>query len=1587
MSQRYENYMKFARAVARVRGFIVRNRILLITVGALALTTVGAYLGTKGIIMEDPATVEAIEGFKFEYGQPIEATCSSFMSNAKYQFSPEAEENWSYAVPENVGPYKMRAVSQSSFGERYGDVHHFEIKPKKASVSIVNRQIKFEEEPRFTADGLLGGHKLVATEWSYDDLFTLTPNLVVNQVTIHNAAGADVTANYDVAFPSGEDAKMSIEPRVINVTLAEQTLLYNGAEQTFAGDYSIKGGKLAEGDVLCQDPVKALHAGKYSHGGFTVEDAEGNDRSMFYDIKTENPEAYTILAKPITVASKSADKTYDGKGFSLEDRGIVTALDPSGNPVPDTFAYEFKNDLSDDYAPGTYENAYDYTLGNAEDYNVTAKTGNLTIARRDLHVHIEGEWTYKGNTFAAEVFDNAGFLKDDYYSFLDGTSLASGDVLRIKCEGEIYGEKTFVAQILHGEKDVASTCYNLVIEGGIGTWKAELTLAGKDNSFTYDGKPHGLECEIKGTQGNDAVDLDDEFKSTTITDVGFIEATPSASAIKNEAEEDRSVYYSVTASAAKTTITKRPLQIKVSPSYEYTGETIDFALAPSQYEYVNDTTLAEGHRIEIQGQKDVLFPLPGSTPSGSSFVATVYDEKDVDVTSNYEISITDSSTTALHKLKLSDAATTTSFVYDGTEHTLDFKVEGELAADEYSYSFDKKSIVYPGTVSATPKFASAANKTTGEITAGYYEAETEEIKITVTKRPVSIICHPSRAYAGSVGEMINSEGTQTLFASEYDIATGDYTGLVGADYVEIKTTKNIFALEGEEKPGYTCHFYHGDGSSADDCYDVAFVDGGFTAEKDPTSFGFSFVSSGTNELEMTYDGTYQTPIITWTDDKSLGGSAKEPTGTFSSWGPKAGVYEVSVPAESFTLYDGLGVKADDYYTLKNAGTNVTAKLTINKRPITFNVKGRDGSPEIDITSGSLAPGHYYDWAYKDDGGTYAYDFTIFDQYGNKATENYDLTVTYESFSDLSLTLAAENVSFQYQGVEHYGSITISGDLRSGDTIQYVKGHAPEDFHWFSAGSGTYEPRVSKIVDSNGKDVTSAYTITTVPGNWEITPAPISITLFGSRTYNGTLFSETPLFSGSEYELITYLPDGSGGRIPSIYNGLFNTDSLTITPKDETIFVDALTPEYAIEILGWKDGKQVDFSSNYSLAPEDFDASGFAFYKADCYIHGQQETFFYDDKEHKPSAPTVEGLQGSDTLTDYAYDPEDPAVKTIHDGTDGRIDYEISDAVIKNGNSNRTKYYNVTYYPGYIEIDARITINLGTYYGVHTGLEQSIDEFLDRELVEDITPGLPSGFTFEKDELKFLGSVKDHGYNEFTLANLDLSSVHILDPKGNDVTDNFIIEGVTGGVYLDSAQLVVNAIGEVKTYDGVIFKVDISYAINLESGMEITWGPKSYTATVTYVGEHWRAGEYVLDIFGEEFEIHLYGEAHGGDAEGKSAELVEIDKSLYTILEGSVSSAMIARRALTIESDSIKEYTGFTVDFGMLRVTSGTFAKGDTIVATKPENTSFSEAITCNNGPDVGWSYSIVNSKGEDVTDCYSVIENWGTIEITELEDW
>ena len=1579
MSERYDKYERFARKVAKFRGFLFRYRILLISAALVGTLSLSGYLGGQGTIIEDNPFSGKAEA-NFIYGDAIEPQAKALFTGASYEYSPEGLDEWTMAVPTTVGSYKLRAFSDTMFGKRYGATHHFEIKPKAASLSIVQHTLPYGTEPTFLIDGLLSGHRLSATQWNYDDAYTLTPNLDVTGVTIVNASGADVSANYDVSFPEGEDKKMTITPRSINVSLTEETLVYNGGPQTFSGDYTITGGELLEGDELHQEDVVGTTVRLYQHSGFTVRDQDGNDKTVFYDIETLNPQAYAIMHLDVTIASAGRSKTYDGKGFSLSDRGEVTCLDSRGRPAPDKFTYSFYEDLSDQYAPGTYQNAYSYELEGASNYSITSVAGSLTIEKRPLHIQVSGNWQYHGNTFSQDVTDSSGALKSNYYSLVDGTSLANGDTLKVFYSGADYGTKTFSYQILRGST-IVSNCYDVTVNGSITTSKAELTLNGKSETYTYDGKPHGLTVEVTGAQGNDKVTLSSTVTGQSITNVGQISATPAVASIRNSANEDRSANYTITATAtASTTITKRPLKVRLSPHFEYTGTTIDYTLKPTDYVFQDGTSLANGDELTITGSKNAIFG-EGGNPFSATIVHVESGKGASNVTGNYDITLTDNSTVTYHDLYITGHEDT--YVYDGSTRTLDFSTSGTLSTDYYEYSWQgsgqsSTSRMVPGTITATPVLTKATKISTTEDTTSYYNVISTPATLTITKRPLNITCNPSRTYAGVVSDMVNASGTNTLLPEDYVIQTGANAGLVNGDYVSIRTTKNIFSLGPAEEPTYACSVFHANGAPADDCYAVSIISDGYTANKATCGIEFQFDETGTNEFEKVYDGTYSTPNTVVTGDL-YSVSASVPASTFSHFKSGVGVYEASVPMTGFTLYDLNGAKANDYYDLPDAA--VTATMTITKRPVTFHFYGLAYDPEVDIVDGSLAPGQYFEYKYIEPTSGSGYDYQITIKDGNTdVTANYEVTIERDSLGDTPLTLTANPFSSRYTGYMQYGSIDIVG-LRPGDVITYKSGHGPDDFMWQFAGSGTYEPQVSKITDIDGKDVTSTYEIETFEATYEILPAPLTITLSGERWYNGTLFSETPLYNGTECSFTVFTDDGLGGLTPISTDSLLGSDFLTVTPKDETIFVDAVDPEYTISIQNYQGASPVDSSGSYDITS--FDATGFTFHKASVTVSGNNDVFQYDGMAHTPSTPTVDGLYGNDALGTVTYDPTNPSITDPDEGNDGHIDYEITGATIVNGNSDRTKYYDISYNGGSIEVDGKVTLDLGTYHGVYTGLVQNVDDYLSGTQVGNLDPALPGGYVFVKSELRFLGGVSNRGYNAFTVDNIDLSSVRILDKNGDDVSANFKITEVTGGVYLESAVVTITPYAQGKIYDGNKVNILLTWDFRLQSGYDITWGESCFTVVAVCTVEAYLAGTYSIAVNSGNYEVHLYTDPDGDPVTDKTplSELTEIDGGLYEIT-GKTIAFSISKRSVTIETGDRREYTGFEVSFGECKLI-GTLADGDTFHVNAPLDRAFDKPMTCNNGPDVGWSYYITNAKNEDVTFCYRVNENWGTIVIDE----
>ena len=119
----YQEYKNKMAKLVRILDFIRRYKALIISVVATIFVLIVSFLATKGILLKSSLASDTII-----YGEKIEFSAKSLFSKTNYEYQKEGDSEWTSDEPVNVGKYRVRGVSNSSFGtHRYSDEYEFSI--------------------------------------------------------------------------------------------------------------------------------------------------------------------------------------------------------------------------------------------------------------------------------------------------------------------------------------------------------------------------------------------------------------------------------------------------------------------------------------------------------------------------------------------------------------------------------------------------------------------------------------------------------------------------------------------------------------------------------------------------------------------------------------------------------------------------------------------------------------------------------------------------------------------------------------------------------------------------------------------------------------------------------------------------------------------------------------------------------------------------------------------------------------------------------------------------------------------------------------------------------------------------------------------------------------------------------------------------------------------------------------------------------------------------------------------------------------------------------------------------------------------
>lgn len=388
--------------------------------------------------------------------------------------------------------------------------------------------------------GLLDGHTFSGVRYSakgtdartepYPGTFSNTENIVIK-----DAAGNDVTHNYNVKYKPGALTINPIGTVTVTIKGNHDSKVYNGAEQSVEGYtvVSISDINYKDTDFSLKVGVEAKATGTNASDtaypmGLTADSFVNNNKN-FKNVTfvVEEDGSLTITKRPLTIEGQSSEPiTYDGQTHSFMDWWPVTATDNtglvSGHEVSG-ISYLLTGKDADSYT-GEFTGTAKVMAGEVDvtgNYDIEYALGEMLIEPAEKIVI-----KITGNT-ATETYDGTEKSVTGYTADVKDSSIT----VKLK-EGKAATAKgTDVGKYMMGleaEDFVVSSTNNykeiaIVVEDGYLditpiTDKVVVTITGHKDEFTYDGKEH----TVNGYDTNISNQL---YKATDFTFTGKAEVS------------------------------------------------------------------------------------------------------------------------------------------------------------------------------------------------------------------------------------------------------------------------------------------------------------------------------------------------------------------------------------------------------------------------------------------------------------------------------------------------------------------------------------------------------------------------------------------------------------------------------------------------------------------------------------------------------------------------------------------------------------------------------------------------------------------------------------------------------------------------------------------------------------------------------------------------------------------------------------------------------------------------------------------------------------------------------------------------------
>lgn len=1239
----------------------------------------------------------------------------------------------------------------------------------------------------------------------------------------------DKSANYDIEYEYGT---IAITPLAIQFTVKDETKVYDGTPLK-ASDYTLSQELIGEDMPTVRYYGMITEVGEAESGIFVDEIHNGErDVTSCYAI-TRNAGTLTVTERPLKVTTGSRSWVYDGKTHSYVDgttaeglleahtlvfNGAMGATDVSevarenGNVVGIDNKYEVwvvSEDGTKDYT-GNYKIEYVYGKLTIEPLSIKIKTSTSTH-EYDGKAYSDGTFDYAddtpncvvsghelkvvgdiasvrfvesaptANAFLVGVFKGIEDKTDNYaidYDFgaisitprkvtftvanevrvyngkpqcsteYTSEGLCSGDKPTVSFKDELtdvgkIDSEIVVEKIVNNNRDITASYDITCVKGTLEIAHRHISVKTASQSFTYDGMAHSAPWLDWNSELIDGHEIEVNTDYTQITELETV-ANEFTVTIKNGVTPVTH-NYAIEYVCGELTVAPRRITIgSQSVAKTYDGMPL---IAPDYTIYLVDdcVDLLEGHYV-----CNAPIATGTQTDKGSSVntfdvdleALRVSDMYGNDVTKYYSFVDKIEGTLTVTARSITVRTNDETWVYDGEEHqnletyVVDYiNVDGdELVLDHNFVITSYPTIVNVGSRPNTQEIR-IFNGLRADVTQNYelyYQVGT----LTVTKRPI-IITTGDGTWIYDGKEHYNNAETNVwdLGEQDYGLIAG-HTYIVNDDYSKIcdygtKVNKNTITILSSS--GFVT-----------DNYDISYMYGTLRVEKRQ-------VLINTGSYSWIYDDTWhaytQAEAVTGENGQNdlVDGDRCEidiyrGISQFQDVGSYSNIYEVDI-------FNNQGINVSNNYDISYEH----GILEIKHRPISIQTQdgewiydGREHYNDQASIKGIVDGHEYVLYSYttiinKGEAHNEHYEWDIYSMDGRIVTYNYE--VTQISLGTLRIVprlvcVWTQSDTFTYDGTAHSNTTVWADNLANRHFL-----YAESDYTQVTE-LGTVDNIVKVAIRNNySQDVTSNYEIEYVNGTLTVNPRQVDIIATDlEKVYDGTpligdYFMEGDGLLGG-HTFATPIPND--GLLTDVgvqdYSLLFDIDELIVVDQDG----NDVTRYYVFT---------AQKEATLTITPRKL------------FLETGSNQWVYDGIEHYEDAVYVQTTLEKHGLVDghVIYVTEHTTITKV-----GKIANELRFTILS-GNENVTRNYLIYTKQGELTVTPRpICITTSSVEKKYDG------KALKSETV--IIEGLLETDKFDK-EVKANGSRTQVGSSDNTL-NVDVSTIRILNERGEDVTDQY-----------------------------------------------------------------------------------------------------------------------------------------------------------------------------------------------------------------------